>query len=41
VNVAPLRKVRYLVERQITYWQAVGKPEWAKALEECLAKVER
>jgi hypothetical protein len=26
-------KAKYLVEGQITYWRAVGKPEWAEALE--------
>jgi cytochrome c-type biogenesis protein CcmH/NrfG len=34
-------KARYLVEGQVTYWRAVGKPEWADALEQCLAKAER
>ncbi len=29
------------LEGQVTYWRAVGKPEWADALEQCLAKAER
>ncbi len=28
-------------EWRVTYWRAVGKPEWADALEQCLAKAER
>ena len=35
-------RVRNQVEGQIGYWwRAVGKMEWAEALEECLAKAER
>jgi hypothetical protein len=33
--------VRDRVQAQIGYWRAVGKLEWAEALEQCLAKAER
>jgi hypothetical protein len=33
-------QVRYHVESQISYWRAVGKHEWADALERCLAKAQ-
>ena len=35
------KRVQQLVEGQISYWCEVGKPEWAEALEQCLAKAER
>jgi hypothetical protein len=34
-------QIEHLVDMQITYWQAVGKHEWADALERCLAKASR
>jgi hypothetical protein len=34
-------QVEHLVEMQITYWQAVGKHQWADPLERCLAKARR
>jgi hypothetical protein len=30
--------VEYLVDQQIGYWRAVGKQNWAEALEKCLAE---
>jgi hypothetical protein len=33
--------IRTHVESQISYWRAVGKLDWAEALEQCLAKAER
>jgi hypothetical protein len=33
--------VRAHVESQIIYWRAIGKQDWAEALEQCLAKAER
>ena len=34
-------KLRTHVDSQISYWRALGKHDWADALEECLAKAER
>jgi hypothetical protein len=34
-------QARYHVETVIGYWRAVGKREWAEALELCLAKADR
>ncbi len=34
-------KAKYLVGGLVTYWRAIGKPEWVDTLEQCLAKAER
>lgn len=34
-------QIRNSVKSQISYWRAVGKHNWAEALEQCLAKAER
>jgi len=34
-------RAQQLVQVQIDYWRAVGKSNWAEALEQALAKAER